>query len=153
LDPAQMQIIAREFNLSETVFVSRVEGQPSRRSLRILTPNYELPFAGHPTVGTAVALAELGAFPWPKNETVLDIVFEEGVGPVPARMDRRATRPLYATLAMPRLPERGSDGPDRDGLARVLGIDAEQLSKEVSPACYGAGVPFTIVPVRDAKAL
>src|SRR5262245_11298509 len=104
LDPAQMQIIAREFNLSETVFVSRVEGQPSRRSLRILTPNYELPFAGHPTVGTAVALAELGAFPWPKNETVLDIVFEEGVGPVPVRIERRANRPLYATLPMPRLP-------------------------------------------------
>lgn len=153
VDPALQQSIAREFNLSETVFVTPVEGEPLSRRLRILTPSYELPFAGHPTVGTAVALAELGAFPWPKGETSLEIVFEEGVGPVPVRIERRKDRPLYATLAIPRLPERGPDGPDRDGLARVLGLDVERLSRDVSPACYGAGVPFTLVPVRDAEAL
>jgi trans-2,3-dihydro-3-hydroxyanthranilate isomerase len=153
LNLTQMQTIAREFNLSETVFVTAVEGKPLHRRLRILTPGYELPFAGHPTVGTAVALAELGAFPWPEGKAVLNIVFEEGVGPVPVRIERRKDRPLYATLAMPRLPERGPDGPDRNGLARVLALDVEQLYKAVSPACYGAGVPFTIVPVRNAKAL
>jgi trans-2,3-dihydro-3-hydroxyanthranilate isomerase len=153
LDIAEMQTIAREFNLSETVFVSPVAGKPLHRRLRILTPNYELPFAGHPTVGTAVALAELGAFPWPEKQNALEIEFEEGVGPVPVRIERRQGRPLYATLSMPRLPERGPDGPDLKSLARVLGLDVERLSKEVSSACYGAGVPFTIVPVRDAEAL
>lgn len=153
LDISQMQTIAREFNLSETVFATAVDGQPMRRRLRILTPNYELPFAGHPTVGAAVALAELGVFPWPSQKTALEIVFEEKVGPVPVSIERREGRPLYATLSMPRLPERGPDGPDRNGLARVLGLAVEQLSDEVPHACYGAGVPFTIVPLRNAEAL
>src|SRR5918995_4841173 len=57
LDTARMQAIAREFNLSETVFVLPPENNRHRAALRIFTPGRELPFAGHPTVGTAVLLA------------------------------------------------------------------------------------------------
>src|SRR5881227_4105953 len=57
LDTAMMQAIAREFNLSETVFVQPPEDSSHRAKLRIFTPGRELPFAGHPTVGTAVLLA------------------------------------------------------------------------------------------------
>ena len=85
IDRGLFQTIAREFNLSETTFVTPVEGKPLSRSVRIFTPSYELPFAGHPTVGTAIALAEMGAFPWPTAEPALTITLEEQAGPVPVR--------------------------------------------------------------------
>ena len=59
LDAAAMQKIAREFNLSETVFVLPAEDAKHRARIRIFTPGIEMPFAGHPTVGTAVLLATL----------------------------------------------------------------------------------------------
>ncbi|RVC73949.1 PhzF family phenazine biosynthesis protein, partial [Mesorhizobium sp. M4A.F.Ca.ET.022.05.2.1] len=59
LDTAAMQAIAREFNLSETVFVLPPDNAKHRARIRIFTPDYEMPFAGHPTVGTAIALADL----------------------------------------------------------------------------------------------
>ncbi len=153
LDPDLLQTIAAEFNLSETVFAWPVENAPLTRRLRIFNPTYEMPFAGHPTVGAAIALAELGLFPWPQGQRALEIVLEEGVGPVPVRIERRAGRPLRATLSAPKLPERGPDGPDAEGLARVLGLAPERLSPTLAPACYGAGLPFSIEPLRDAGAL
>ena len=153
IDPGLMQTIAREFNLSETVFVTPVDGAPLRRAVRIFTPGAELAFAGHPTVGCAIALAELGAFPWPEGEPALDITLEERAGPVPVRIERRPGRAPHATLTAPRLPERGPDGPDAAGLARVLGLPADFLSPALAPACWSAGVRFCIVPLRDADAL
>ena len=153
IDRGLFQTIAREFNLSETTFVTPVEGKPLSRSVRIFTPSYELPFAGHPTVGTAIALAEMGAFPWPTAEPALTITLEEQAGPVPVRIERRPGRPLHATLTAPRLPERGPDGPDAAGLARVLGLSADRLSTALSPQSWSSGVRFSVVPLRDADAL
>jgi trans-2,3-dihydro-3-hydroxyanthranilate isomerase len=153
IDPAMFQTIAREFNLSETTFVTPVEGAPLRRRVRIFTPTYELPFAGHPTVGTAVALAELGAFSWPRSESELAITLEEEAGSVPVTLERRPGRALHATLTAPRLPERGPDGPDAAGLARVLGLAADRLSPTLRPASWSSGVRFCCVPLRDADAL
>jgi trans-2,3-dihydro-3-hydroxyanthranilate isomerase len=153
IDPAMFQTIAREFNLSETTFVTPVEGAPLRRRVRIFTPTYELPFAGHPTVGTAVALAELGAFSWPRFESELAITLEEEAGSVPVTLERRPGRALHATLTAPRLPERGPDGPDAAGLARVLGLAADRLSPTLRPASWSSGVRFCCVPLRDADAL
>ena len=153
LDPGLMPAIAREFNLSETVFVSPVEGAPLRRAVRIFNLAEEMPFAGHPTIGAAIALAELGLLPWPDREPAANIVFEEGVGPVPVRIERRADGALRATLTAPRLPERGPDGPDAAGLARVLGLPDERLSPALAPACWSAGVRFAFVPLSDAEAL
>jgi trans-2,3-dihydro-3-hydroxyanthranilate isomerase len=153
IDPAMFQTIAREFTLSETTFVTPVEGAPLRRRVRIFTPTYELPFAGHPTVGTAVALAELGAFSWPRSESELAITLEEEAGSVPVTLERRLGRALHATLTAPRLPERGPDGPDAAGLARVLGLAADRLSPTLRPASWSSGVRFCCVPLRDADAL
>ncbi|HEV2641885.1 MAG TPA: PhzF family phenazine biosynthesis isomerase, partial [Candidatus Elarobacter sp.] len=69
LDTAQMERIAREFNLSETVFVLPPEQPSSAARVRIFTPGRELPFAGHPTVGTAFLLASLGKVPLTGDET------------------------------------------------------------------------------------
>src|SRR5579871_2528796 len=87
LETRQMQAIAREMNLSETTFVTPGSA-PGHFRVRIFTPAHELPFAGHPTVGTAVVLAQRGA-----TGTRTDIVLEEGVGPV-----RVSLAPGRATL-------------------------------------------------------
>src|SRR4051794_2016596 len=78
LDTAAMQAIAREFNLSETVFVGPAENSSHRAKLRIFTPGRELPFAGHPTVGTAVLLGLLDG-----GTSERDFVLEETIGLVP----------------------------------------------------------------------
>src|SRR3954453_10817227 len=83
LDGAAMQAVAREFNLSETVFVLPPADKAHRAALRIFTPARELPFAGHPTVGTAVLLARLD------GGSSREFVLEEAVGPVPCRAEAK----------------------------------------------------------------
>ncbi|MFI5239969.1 MAG: PhzF family phenazine biosynthesis protein, partial [Gemmatimonadales bacterium] len=80
LSTDQMTRITREFNLSETVFILPPDDPSHTRRVRIFTPGRELPFAGHPTVGTAFLLAATGMIPLTEGET--QIVLEEGVGPV-----------------------------------------------------------------------
>ena len=76
LDTAAMQAIAREFNLSETVFVLPPDNPKHKNRIRIFTPDYEMPFAGHPTVGSAIALAELAG-----DGGAGIFVLEENIGP------------------------------------------------------------------------
>ena len=78
LDTAGMRTIAREFNLSETVFILPPDNPRHRARVRIFTPAYELPFAGHPTVGSAIALAEQAG----DDGTAGMFVLEENIGPV-----------------------------------------------------------------------
>ena len=83
LDTRQMQRIAREFNLSETVFVLPPTDSRALHRARIFTPMVELPFAGHPTIGTACLLAELGLVP---KDPDAEFVLEEGIGPIRIRL-------------------------------------------------------------------
>ncbi len=92
LDTRSMQLIAREFNYSESVFVLPPDDPAHTRRLRIFTPASEMPFAGHPTVGTAFVLAAAGELPLTGDLT--RIVFEEGVGPVPVAIRARDGKPV-----------------------------------------------------------
>jgi trans-2,3-dihydro-3-hydroxyanthranilate isomerase len=143
LTTEQMQALARELNLSETVVV-RSPGEGSAWPTRIFTPGAELPFAGHPTIGTAVLLAELGLV---QDRVVLaepvgDIVvtIEPGAGARSATL-RTAVPPAYA------------EAPDRDLLARALSIEPTDLHSHLAPGVWSCGVPFCVIPVRDAAAL
>ncbi|HLZ65828.1 MAG TPA: PhzF family phenazine biosynthesis protein [Aliidongia sp.] len=149
-DPAlpAMQRLAAELNLSETVFVLPPENPAHTRRLRIFTPAAELPFAGHPTVGTALILAETGRLG--PIDRRLDIVFEEGAGPVPVTIERDAAGRLGATLTSPRVPARLPDPLDPALLARALGLTEAALEPDIAPAVYSAGVAFAILPVRPA---
>ena len=160
LDDVTMQRIARELNLSETVFVLPPETAQETRRLRIFTPAMELPFAGHPTVGTAIILAETGELdgngPW-------DIVFGEKVGPIPVRItttpdaapDAATTNaPMTATLSSARLPTAVDGVRDPAILAALLGLPVTALAQaDLPPAAYSAGVPFTIIPLASRAAL
>lgn len=151
LDGAAMQAIAREFNLSETVFVLPPESARHRARLRIFTPGSELPFAGHPTVGTAVLLAlEEGT-----GADAQAFGLEEGVGVVPCVVEADAAAGRgRARFRLPRLPESwGEAKPDAE-IAWALGLLPDDVGFDRHrPSRHGAGVPYDLVPVRSREAL
>jgi trans-2,3-dihydro-3-hydroxyanthranilate isomerase len=152
LSGEQMRRVARELNLSETVFVFPAEEPQHTRRLRIFTPSAELPFAGHPTVGTAHVLASIGEIALERDGT--RIVFEEGVGPVPVRIRTRDGRPVFAQLEAPRLPEFGPPPPSLETIAATLSLSCSDLVQtEGGPQAVSCGVPFLFVPVRDEDAI
>ena len=146
LSGAQMQLIAREFNLSETAFVLPPRNRGETHRLRIFTPVRELPFAGHPTVGAALALAEEG---WTDTE----FVFGEGIGPVRVSL-RQQKQHKSAWLWAAKLPEVGPQPPPADAVAAVVSLHPNDiLASPWGPANISAGVPYLCIPVRDADAL
>lgn len=152
LPPELMPRIAREFNFSETTFVLPPTDPKHTRRVRIFTPGGELPFAGHPTIGTAFVLASIGDIPLAGAET--RIVFEEGVGPVPVTIRATAGKPGFVQLSVAKLPEFGPPPPGPRDLGRIMGLDAKDIrTDEFAPEAVSCGVPFLFIPVRDRKAL
>ena len=148
-----MQQIAREFNLSETVFVLPAESSRALRRLRIFTPERELPFAGHPTIGTAHLLWELGIVP-SAGDGVAEFVLEEGVGEIPVRITQRPGGAPFVEFTTARLPEPGPAAPPVPDLAAALGLEPEDLAVgDDRPEAYSCGVPFLFVPVRSRAVL
>ena len=161
--PAElMQKVALEMNLSETVFLGSPETPEGTARVRIFTPEVEVPFAGHPTVGAAIYLAG--------TETVrararLDaegtgrtgLLLEENVGPVPAVVRYRRGRPVFAqfTTAIP--PERRGSPHSLERLAAMVGLEAGDLGggapAPLHPAMVSCGLPFHVIPVRTPAAL
>jgi trans-2,3-dihydro-3-hydroxyanthranilate isomerase len=148
-----MQRIAREFNLSETVFVLPPDEPQNTRCLRIFTPKAELPFAGHPTVGAAYVLAALGEIPLTGPET--RIVFEESVGPVPVLIRSEEGRPVFTQLTAAKLPEQGPTPPDAAELAEMLSLAPDDVLSEGEdyPQGFSCGGPFLFIPLRSRDAL
>lgn len=142
LDDAAMQAIAGEFNLSETIFVVPAHNPRHRAGLRIFTPKHELPFAGHPTVGGAVALAEeAGA------EEPAIFVLEEKVGPVRCAVSRDEAG-MFAQFDLPLLPQPQPFPVDPASVAAALGLAPHEIGFENhAVSLYSAGVPYVLVPV------
>lgn len=148
----QMQSITREFNYSESVFVFPPENPAHARKLRIFTPTNEIPFAGHPTVGTAHVLASIGEIPLTGPET--KIIFEEGVGPVPVTIRAKGKEPVFAQLSVAKLPEIGPQAPTRTTLAEILSLDPVDIPGGTTPPqALSCGLPFLIVPLRNRDAV
>lgn len=151
LDTARMQAITREFNLSETVFVAPPGDARHRAALRIFTPGMELPFAGHPTIGTAVLLAILDR----RGEAGSSIFgLEEKIGTVPCVVEVRDGNRGAARFRAPRLPAFLGDGPSALLCARALGLDPREIGcgRHV-PSRHSAGVAFDFIPVADRETL
>ncbi|PYP77156.1 MAG: hypothetical protein DMD35_16030 [Gemmatimonadetes bacterium] len=148
----RLQDVAREFNYSETTFVYPPSDQAHTRRVRIFTPGTELPFAGHPTVGTAHVLAAIGDIPLAGEHT--RIVLEELVGPVPVTIRAENGQPAYCALAVAKLPEEGPVAPPREALARALSLEPDDLlDGDWAPRGWTCGVPYLFVPVRDRGAV
>jgi trans-2,3-dihydro-3-hydroxyanthranilate isomerase len=152
LDGARMQAIAREFNLSETVFVLKPQQARHTARVRIFTPAKELPFAGHPTVGTAALLAGLKATTADHSDSL--VVLEEEVGIVRVGVRLRPGQAPYAEFDAPKLPEDAGPPPPADQLAAALGlIQAEIGFENHRPTKYTAGNAFVFVPVASLEAI
>jgi trans-2,3-dihydro-3-hydroxyanthranilate isomerase len=145
-----MQTIAAEFNLSETVFVLKpAQAGGNRRKVRIFTPQAELPFAGHPTVGASYLLAKLDLVDLNPVDPVM--VLEEGVGDVPVTVRFGKDGPASTKMAVPRMPERGPEPPSHADLAAMVSLaEADLLTGH---AAYSCGVPFLFLPVRDRETI
>ncbi len=141
LAAAEMQALARELNLSETVFVSTPVAGDAWPT-RIFTSSVELPFAGHPTVGTAVLLGELGLL-----GDATSVVLREGVGDVVCALDGN-----NATFTTASLPE-AIDAAAPEDLAAAVGLSVEDLHPAFTAGGYSCGVPFAVIPVRDRAAV
>ena len=153
LSDAQMQAIAHEFNLSESVFLLKSERPAHTAKARIFTPSRELPFAGHPTVGMATLLAELRT-PMTNGERDALIVLELKIGTVRVGVRQRAGEPPFAEFDVPKLPERGMAPPPADRLAASLGLIPSEIGFENhKPSLWSAGMPFVFVPVTDREAV
>jgi trans-2,3-dihydro-3-hydroxyanthranilate isomerase len=150
LDDAAMQAVARETNLSETVFVQPANNPAYTARIRIFTPGRELPFAGHPTVGTAIALAEKA-----HGAGTLDLVsvLEENVGPVRCAVRLREGEASFAEFDLPRKSQQISLPLDKLGIADALSLKTTEIGFENHvPSIWTAGVPFLMVPVHDVGA-
>jgi trans-2,3-dihydro-3-hydroxyanthranilate isomerase len=142
----QMQAIAAEFNLSETVFIQKPQHERHAAAVRIFTPKVELPFAGHPTVGAAVVLG--------MQTRTTAVRIEEKVGIITCVIERVDKEVGHARFALPKLPEEIGKAPGRSAIATALGLDLDEIGcGPYEPAIYSAGNPFYLLPVRNADSL
>lgn len=142
----EMQAIAREFNLSETIFILKPHMERNTAAVRIFTPTVELLFAGHPTVGAVVVLG--------LQNKVSAVRLEEKVGLITALFEKIDKRSGEARFALPLLPGEIGPAPAKLAIALALGIDIDEIGcGPYRPAVYSAGNIFHLVPVRDASVL
>ncbi len=150
LSTKQMQTIAREFNLSETIFVMPPRDPAHTARVRIFFPTDEIPFAGHPTIGCAIHLATLDRGP---EDFAIDLVLEEEAGDVPVRVVRE-NGALRAELRAPVLPHPHTGRVDYGALAPALGLGPGDIGFENhAPSVMAGGPAFLYVPVASRNAL
>lgn len=153
LDDAAMQRIASEFNLSETVFVGPPKDPLNTAAIRIFFPTGELPFAGHPTVGTAVLLARLQAPQAMRAAGGVVIALEERIGLVKVEVSQQGDA-ARAVFEVPKLSERQPAHYDVSRIAAALGLAPAEIGlpgHEVS--LWSAGVPYVMVPIASLAAI
>jgi trans-2,3-dihydro-3-hydroxyanthranilate isomerase len=148
LSDEQMQAIAKEMNLSETTFVTPPEAGGDAR-VRIFTPGTELPFAGHPSVGTACTLVRLGQVA--VQEPVTHVVLELGVGPTEVDVWVVGGVPTGAAVHQGP-PVFGAEIP-RGEAAAVLGLQESDLHDRLAPRVVATGLAYAIIPLRDPRTL
>jgi trans-2,3-dihydro-3-hydroxyanthranilate isomerase len=147
LSTAQMQIIAREFNLSETIFVMAPRDPAHTARVRIFFPTAEIPFAGHPTIGCAILLAEEAH----QGDFGTTITLEEEAGLVPVSVARKGDR-ISAELTAPVLPYPAGGTPDVALLAAALDLAPSDIGPH-SPGVHEGGPRFLYAPLRSLDAL
>ena len=146
-----MQAVAAEFGLSETIFVMAPEDEGHEARVRIFTPVHEMPFAGHPTIGCAVHLAERH---WPKGALDEVLVLGEEAGPVPVRVVRaKGQKRVAATFTAPVLPTPMPGAFDREAIAAALGLEPPDIRTDHPIGAHEGGPSFLYVPLASVAAL
>jgi len=143
LKPAQMQTMAAEFNLSETIFVQAPQNPAHTARVRIFFPTAEIPFAGHPTIGCAIHLATARH----TGDFTTHLVLEEEAGLVPVTVTRLG-QDIRAEFVAPVLPHATTPVPPADLISRALGLDAVAFGSH-QPGVFQGGPRFLFVPVAS----
>jgi trans-2,3-dihydro-3-hydroxyanthranilate isomerase len=147
LSAEQMQAIAREMNLSETTFVLPPTDPQAAYWMRIFTPAKEIPFAGHPSVGTAYVMAAAGRFPL--REPVTRIYQQVGIGTLPLDIEVAGGKPDRVIMTQG-APTFGAVLRDWNPIAEALGMDEGVLARSALPAqVVSTGLPHLLVPLPD----
>jgi trans-2,3-dihydro-3-hydroxyanthranilate isomerase len=144
LTDAEMQSIAKEMNLSETTFILPRDGvteQERGTRVRIFTVLEELPFAGHPTLGTAFFLRGQGG--------AKEIILELNVGKVPVRFEDKSGEPSFGEMTQID-PTFGAQH-DRQAVAQATGLRVEDFDESLPIETVSTGVPFTVAPIKSLK--
>jgi trans-2,3-dihydro-3-hydroxyanthranilate isomerase len=156
LSKQQMQLVARELNLSETVFVFHPDKQSTTRVMRIFSPLSEIDFAGHPIIATAFVLASCGDIQL--NDAITPMIFEQNTGPVNVNISAENGNPVFVQFTRKVTSIVDRFAPSDDELASFLSIQPSELDhKKYSTRLVSCGVPYLIVPVwryesvRNAK--
>jgi trans-2,3-dihydro-3-hydroxyanthranilate isomerase len=147
LSTEQMQAIANEFNLSETTFVLPPKDPSHTAQVRIFTAKFEMPFAGHPNVGTAFVVGQ-------QHGSRDSLVFEESAGLVPIDLLTEGGAVIGARLTAPRPLERGEDDVYSDVVAAACGLDVGDIeTRHHMPCVAGCGTPFAFAELKNREAL
>lgn len=147
LSSLEMGKIAREMNLSETTFVLPPTKPEADFKVRIFTPATEIPFAGHPTLGTAYVMAEKG------SATGTELKLELNIGVIPVRLTIRNGRIEFVQMTQSR-PNFGSSFENISGLAKAVSVpESEILETRLPTEVISCGMPILIVPVKSLKAV
>ncbi len=152
LTDERMQQIAREMNLSETVFVLPPKDENALRRLRIFTPTQELPFAGHPVVGTWYCLAREGMVPLPENgRGWAHIKQEVGIGVLPVDIEFKDGDPSQVVMTQGKfeIVNEIEDWQEQAEIARALGLAREDLDENLPIQSVSTGNSMLLVPVRS----
>ncbi|HSL53632.1 MAG TPA: PhzF family phenazine biosynthesis protein [Pyrinomonadaceae bacterium] len=148
----QMGKIAREMNLSETVFVLNSDEDKALRRLRIFTPMREIPFAGHPIVGTWAALASNGIAPVPDGGNGWQRIFHEvGIGVLPVDIEFKDGQPVQVVMTQGKFQviSEIDDAHEQAEVARALGLAREDLDESLPIQVITTGLPCLAVPIRS----
>ncbi|MDJ0677699.1 MAG: PhzF family phenazine biosynthesis protein [Calothrix sp. MO_167.B42] len=146
LDTQGMQTIAKEINYSETTFISSPQAKNGGYEVRIFTPNQEIPFAGHPTLGTAYILQQTII-----QQPVEKITLNLGVGQIPVTINYADGSPQW--LWMRQNPAIFYSELPGEALAEVLQIDQNEIDSRFPIQEVSTGLPFIIVPLKNISAL
>jgi trans-2,3-dihydro-3-hydroxyanthranilate isomerase len=150
ISDAQMLAIAREMNLSETVFVQKPTEDRALARLRIFTTKEELKLAGHPVIGTWFLLSELGVVP--AQEGGVHVMQQTGAGILPVEIRFKDGRPQRVTMTQMEASFRPAKI-DKKKLAAALGLAAKDLDPKLEPEFVSTGIFNLMVPIRNRAAL
>ena len=156
VEDALMQKIAREMNLSETVFVLPATDESALRKLRIFTPAREIPMAGHPVVGTWNLLAREGVVPQPEGGTgTVRIKQEIGIGVLPVDVEFHEGVPVRVVMTQGKYEVVGrvEGAHERAEIERAIGLAPEDFDDDLPIEVASTGIPFLLVPVNSLMAL
>ncbi|MEI5907705.1 PhzF family phenazine biosynthesis protein [Bacillus spongiae] len=150
LNEETMQKIARELNLSETVFILPPNNNDKIARLKIFTPKVELPMAGHPTIGAAYVLAKTNIIETIEGEN--QWIFEEGIGDVPVTVWKKDGQITKVEMEQP-LPNFGDKFVDTQMAAKLLSLSVKELHTTLPIQTVSSGVPFLFIPVSSISSI